>query len=250
MKTRYIPALFLSLTLFGATAQTDNKKSLQRAVTIEKEFTPIVQDASKINSIPEMEVSASERPDIKYTEWKNAREETPSVTILPAGDNGVEAPDRQRGYARIEIGNYLNINANAGVRIIDKTRDQLLFWYQHNSTNGTLSYLRYNNSVNTGDDETKQRRNDNKLNLKYTHIFDNLSWQTSAYYRYNGFNYYGKPLYKSKKDIFGLASTTDQQTVQHYGIDTKIVSKPNKSINYTAEINYKGYNSDLGLFYG
>lgn len=84
MKTRYIPALFLSLTLFGATAQTDNKKSLQRAVTIEKEFTPIVQDASKINSIPEMEVSASERPDIKYTEWKNAREETPSVTILPA----------------------------------------------------------------------------------------------------------------------------------------------------------------------
>ena len=250
MKTRYIPALFLSLTLFGATAQTDNKKSLQRAVTIEKEFTPIVQDASKINSIPEMEVSASERPDIKYTEWKNAREETPSVTILPAGDNGVEAPDRQRGYARIEIGNYLNINANAGVRIIDKTRDQLFFWYQHNSTNGTLSYLRYNNSVNTGDDETKQRRNDNKLNLKYTHIFDNFSWQTSAYYRYNGFNYYGKPLYKSKKDIFGLTSTTDQQTVQHYGIDTKIVSKPNKSINYTAEINYKGYNSDLGLFYG
>ena len=128
MKTRYIPALFLSLTLFGATAQTDNKKSLQRAVTIEKEFTPIVQDASKINSIPEMEVSASERPDIKYTEWKNAREETPSVAILPAGDNGVEAPDRQRGYARIEIGNYLNINANAGLRIIDKTRDQLLFW--------------------------------------------------------------------------------------------------------------------------
>ena len=58
MKTRYIPALFLSLTLFGATAQTDNKKSLQRAVTIEKEFTPIVQDASNINSIPEMEVSA------------------------------------------------------------------------------------------------------------------------------------------------------------------------------------------------
>ena len=36
MKTRYIPALFLSLTLFGATAQTDNKKSLQRAVTIER----------------------------------------------------------------------------------------------------------------------------------------------------------------------------------------------------------------------
>lgn len=47
MKTRYIPALFLSLTLFGATAQTDNKKSLQRAVTIEKEFTPIVQEDRK-----------------------------------------------------------------------------------------------------------------------------------------------------------------------------------------------------------
>ena len=79
MKTRYIPALFLSLTLFGATAQTDNKKSLQRAVTIEKEFTPIVQDASKINSIPEMEVSASERPDIKYTEYTDG---SPAVRIF------------------------------------------------------------------------------------------------------------------------------------------------------------------------
>lgn len=245
MNTRHISLLLFAVpALFGASAQTDNKNTLQRAVTIEKEFTPIVQDASKINVIPEMEVSASARPDIRYTEWKNARNETPTLDLLPAGDGGVEAPDRQRGYAQIEMGNYLNINANAGIRIVDRQRDQLLFWYSHNSTNGTLAYLTDNN-------KTHQRRNDNKLNLAYTHTFDRASWNTTAYYRYNGFNYYGMPLYNIDKNrLAGLSTTTDQQTVQHYGFDTRIASKPNKEFNYTAEISYRGYNSDLGLFYG
>lgn len=245
MNTRHITLLLFTVpALFGASAQTDNKNTLQRAVTIEKEFTPIVQDASKINVIPEMEVSASARPDIRYTEWKNARNETPTLDLLPAGDGGVEAPDRQRGYAQIEMGNYLNINANAGIRIVDRQRDQLLFWYSHNSTNGTLAYLTDNN-------KTHQRRNDNKLNLAYTHTFDRVSWNTTAYYRYNGFNYYGMPLYNIDKNrLAGLSTTTDQQTVQHYGFDTRIASKPNKEFNYTAEISYRGYNSDLGLFYG
>lgn len=245
MNTRHITLLLFAVpALFGASAQTDNKNTLQRAVTIEKEFTPIVQDASKINVIPEMEVSASARPDIRYTEWKNARNETPTLDLLPAGDGGVEAPDRQRGYAQIEMGNYLNINANAGIRIVDRQRDQLLFWYSHNSTNGTLAYLTDNN-------KTHQRRNDNKLNLAYTHTFDRVSWNTTAYYRYNGFNYYGMPLYTIDKNrLAGLSTTTDQQTVQHYGFDTRIASKPNKEFNYTAEISYRGYNSDLGLFYG
>ncbi len=245
MNTRHITLLLFAVpALFGANAQTDNKNTLQRAVTIEKEFTPIVQDASKINVIPEMEVSASARPDIRYTEWKNARNETPTLDLLPAGDGGVEAPDHQRGYAQIEMGNYLNINANAGIRIVDRQRDQLLFWYSHNSTNGTLAYLTDNN-------KTHQRRNDNKLNLAYTHTFDRASWNTTAYYRYNGFNYYGMPLYNIDKNrLAGLSTTTDQQTVQHYGFDTRIASKPNKEFNYTAEISYRGYNSDLGLFYG
>lgn len=245
MNTRHITLLLFAVpALFGASAQTDNKNTLQRAVTIEKEFTPIVQDASKINVIPEMEVSASARPDIRYTEWKNARNETPTLDLLPAGDGGVEAPDHQRGYAQIEMGNYLNINANAGIRIVDRQRDQLLFWYSHNSTNGTLAYLTDNN-------KTHQRRNDNKLNLAYTHTFDRASWNTTAYYRYNGFNYYGMPLYNIDKNrLAGLSTTTDQQTVQHYGFDTRIASKPNKEFNYTAEISYRGYNSDLGLFYG
>ena len=34
MKTRYITPLLLALPLLGATAQTSNKSSLQRAVTI------------------------------------------------------------------------------------------------------------------------------------------------------------------------------------------------------------------------
>ncbi|MCD7709734.1 MAG: hypothetical protein LUI04_00010, partial [Porphyromonadaceae bacterium] len=241
MKLRYTYILFFVVAFGTVSAQTDDKSSLQRTVTIEKEFTPIVQDASKINSAPELEVSPSVNPNIQYAEWSTPQKEAPSLTLLPLGDNGVESPTKQRGYAQIEIGNYLNLNANAGLRIIDKKKDQLLIWYQHNSTNGTLSYLEDTT-------KTKQRRNDNRLHLNYSHEFNRLYWLTSVHYRYNGFNYYGLPFDKISDS--SLSTTTNQQTVQQYGFDTKITSKSDDNLHYIAEINYHAYNSDLGLFYG
>ncbi|MBQ8423523.1 MAG: hypothetical protein IJY36_04625 [Coprobacter sp.] len=239
---RYIPALLLLATL-SVNAQETKKDPLQREVVIEKEFTPIVQDASKINTIPEMEVSTSARPDIRYADWTTPYETTPEVNTLPAGDNGVEAPEKQKGYARISIGNYLNLNANAGIHLLNTTKNQLSLWYDHNSTNGKLSYLQI-------DEKTKQRRNDNKLYTCYAHNFGKLIWNINADYRYNTFNYYGLPLAYDKNDMAGLSETGDQQTVQHYGINTTLSSKPNDVLNYSISLGYKGYNSDLGTYYG
>mgnify|MGYP001509238158 CR=1 FL=1 len=48
--------LIISVFPFFLSAQV-RSDSLRREVTIEKDFTPIVRDASKINTLPEVEVS-------------------------------------------------------------------------------------------------------------------------------------------------------------------------------------------------
>lgn len=238
---RYIPILLFLAVYAAADAQQKNDDPLRREVVIEKEFTPIVRDASKINSIPELEVSASTHPGTRYADWDTPYNTGNALTPLSAGDNGAEAPDKQHGYARFVIGNYLNINANAGVRIVDTQKDRLLLWYGHNSCNAHLSFL-----DNEGGGKTWQRRNDNKLRLKYTHDFTKGRWNFDADYRYNTFNYYGMPL----NDIPSRVSGSNQQTVQQYGFTTSFLSAPNKTFNYTIEAAYHGYNNDLGLYYG
>ena len=51
MKKMYVFVALLS-TCSIASAQENKEESLKREVTIEKEFTPIVNDASKINTLP------------------------------------------------------------------------------------------------------------------------------------------------------------------------------------------------------
>ncbi len=239
---RYISAILLFAAI-SVSAQENKKDPLQREVVIEKEFTPIVKDASKINSIPDIEVSSSADHDIRYADWNTPQDTPPVVNTLPAGNNGAEAPNKQRGYARIAIGNYLNLDANAGISIINTSKDKLDVWYDHSSSNAKLSYLQ-NNKKNT------QRRNDNLLHAHYKHNFTKLSWSINADYRYNTFNYYGLPLSYNKTDLKGLTGNlSDQQTVQQYGINTTILSHENEIFNYAVTLAYKGYNSDLGTYY-
>ena len=238
---RYILFLPFIGIFSGLSAQQSN--SLQREVVIEKEFTPIVQDASKINTIPEMEVSAPTRPDIKYAEWSSPYKSAPALTRLDAGDSGAEAPDKQHGYARFSIGNYLNIVGNAGIRIVNTAKDQLLLWYGHNSTNGNLSYIETREKI-------RQKRYDNKVNLKYAHLFQKGVWDFAANYRYNNFNYYGLPLAIDKNDYDRVRGITDRQIAQQYGFSTAFRTVGKHPFNYTVNAGYQAHNNYLGLYYG
>ena len=132
--------LIISVFPFFLSAQV-RSDSLRREVTIEKDFTPIVRDASKINTLPEVEAPTVTKQSIRYSDWTVPAPLEPRAVLLAPGGFGEKPEENQsRGYVDFGIGNYLNMVGNAGYRILQNDKDKLGVWLQHRSTCGTVDY--------------------------------------------------------------------------------------------------------------
>ena len=80
-----------------------------------------VRDASKINTLPEVEAPTVTKQSIRYSDWTVPAPLEPRAVLLAPGGFGEKPEENQsRGYVDFGIGNYLNMVGNAGYRILQK----------------------------------------------------------------------------------------------------------------------------------
>lgn len=88
--------LIISVFPFFLSAQV-RSDSLRREVTIEKDFTPIVRDASKINTLPEVEAPTVTKQSIRYSDWTVPAPLEPRAVLLAPGGFGENPKKTNRG---------------------------------------------------------------------------------------------------------------------------------------------------------
>jgi len=104
MKTsKYIiPALLLMAV--GANAQT-----VDQNVTVEREYQPVIQDAGKISSVPEIIEPAVEKTAVKYTEFNLPLPIGQNIHTLSAAELERQRRKNPNGaFVRVGLGNYFN----------------------------------------------------------------------------------------------------------------------------------------------
>ncbi len=232
--------MLLSVVITEAEAQ-----NIDREVTIEKEYTPEVDAAVKKTGIPQAENPLVEKPVNEYSTWAVPLSGNPtSQPLLVSELKSEDSFNNQRGYANFGMGNNLNINADAGIRIINTKRNQLGVWYNHTSTGGHLKYK--DNVPVYGGEKVYQHLNSNVVNATYKHAFDKLEWTTSFAYKHNKFNYYGAKLTPNIPTI----SDTDYQKVNQYAGGTSFRSTKNKDVTINASVGFTGYYNNIGYMIG
>lgn len=243
MRTKVL-TIFLAIALtVGFT--TVKAQEIEREVTIEKEYTPEVDAAVKKTGIPEAENPLVEKPVSEFSSWAVPLSGTPSSQPILVSELGTQENfDSQRGYANFGMGNNLNINGDAGIRILNTKRDQLGVWYNHTSTGGNLKYK--DNVQTAGDNDVYQHLNSNVVNLTYKHAFNKLEWKTSFAYKHNTFNYYGAKLHPQLPTMF----ETEYQRVNQYAVGTAFNSTKNKDVTINASVGFVGYYNNLGYMIG
>ena len=243
MRTKKL-ILFVTLTLGLNVAQT-KAQNIDREVTIEKEYTPEVEAAVKKTGIPEAANPLVEKPVGGYSSWAVPMLDNPmSQPVLVNELSNQDKSKSQLGYANFGMGNNLNIKADAGIRIVNKKRDQLGLWYNHISTGARLKYK--DNVPVYGGEEVYQHLNTNVVNVKYKHTFDKLDWSTSAAYKHNKFNYYGAQLIPDISAVSGQR----YQKVNQYAVSTAFSTKNNSDFTIDASIGFDGYYNYLGYIIG
>lgn len=217
--------------------------SLRREVTIEKDFTPIVRDASKINTLPEVEEPTVTRQSIQFSDWTvPAPLEAGVVQLQPGGFGDPARENRQRGYFDFGLGNYWNLAGNAGYRILQNEKDRLNVWWQHRSTCGAVDY---NQKWPGYEDSRTMRQLEERVVADYRHSFENLDLGIRGGYRYDSFNYYGLRF----PGVEGIASPG--QEINRFFLKSRIASNnPGAQLRYDVSLAYYRYGYQRGYLQG
>lgn len=249
-KTSIAVVLISGLFSMGISAQTAKRDTtLNRQVNLEREYTPTIQDASKVNTLPSLHQPQKKQYDIRF---ENA---IPTVNInsYPIGNPGsgdIQTNmdySKHRGYFKFGAGMYTNLEGALGYRIVDGENDRLDLFATHSFTDARIKYLE-----DTGHDFDKVKAKDmeNMVKLRYNHKFESLDWYLSGSFLNDQYNYYGNP---NQVFIIGGGSISPEddafqkkQSVSNIEVETGVQSKESENITYSGHVRYNRFTAKYG----
>lgn len=220
------------------------EKSLNREMTLEREYDPSVQDANKVNTLPAVKEPTVKKRAIDYAVFAVPTEPEKQISVLPSGKIMADMDyNKRRGYLNLAAGMNLNINGDFGYHILSTEKDNLNVYLSHRSTNGNINYIQI-------DDKVKAKLNDNLGGLNYKHKFEKAVFNIGAKYGYSGFNYYGLPVTGNLEEAgtnLDLADRTTNQVNQTIGANIGIESEDEEApFGYMVDFDYINFSHKYG----
>ena len=223
------------LCAISANAQSTNndKKDLNKEITLEREFDPVKKEVVKKTVLPkEIKKSTKTAVTPQFSDWTAPSQVPVEIpTMLPYGYRTLHNFSNQRGYLNLGMGTYLNTVASVGYRAIDKDEEKLGLWLQHNST-----WLGKNTTklIERSSDRQKQRFNDNLLGVEWSKELPKGTLGIDGRLHFDSFNFYGgfSDYLKNNKTAF-VEARADGKWESKYKInDEEIEYEANATVDY------------------
>lgn len=147
---------------------------LNRNVSVEREYRPVIQDAGKINSVPKTLEPIVDKTPVKYSDFNLPLNAEYNIHLLPAAELLTEKPKNNEGYARVGFGTYLNTLLDFAYPVINKPDMRLDFSLNHN---GTL--------------EQKRFHTNSSADISFNKIFKTIQLYATVGGGHEYFKYYG-----------------------------------------------------------
>ncbi len=234
-------ALLGSVCPAGAQEDVSKEKNLNREMTLEREYDPSVQDASKVNTLPVVKEPEVRKIPIDYATFTIPAEPAKEIGLLPPGSVMTQmAYDKRRGYFNFGGGTYLNLNGDAGYHILSTEKDELNIWFSHRSTNGKVKYI-------DTDEKIKAKLNDNLGGLDFRHAFTRLDLLMGVKYGYSAFNYYGLPLGYTASSVPSASDRETNQGAQTIQVHAGVQAKEEAPVGYLLDVAYTNFSRKYGF---
>lgn len=248
MKTIYnakalcVVALLGTATVAGAQEDTSKEKNLNREMTLEREYDPTVQDASKVNTLPVVKEPEVKKMAIDYANFTVPADPAKEISLMPSGNIMTQMNyNKRRGYFNFGAGTYLNLNGDFGYHILSTEKDKLNVFLSHRSTNGKVKYIQM-------DEKVKAKLNDNLGGINFKHEFEKAALTLGAKYGYTAFNYYGMPLVNPVlSTVPAEADRETNQVNQVIRVNAGMESREGASFGYLLDVDYTNFSHKYGL---
>ncbi|MGL5014316.1 MAG: hypothetical protein ACRC6V_08505 [Bacteroidales bacterium] len=234
-KQHYIVLLSLVASINMVGQSNEPQESLTRELIIEKEFTPIVRDASKVIRLPEVEspvTSVKSQPD--YTYQQQPGEALYQLTPLsPAAVGIAKEYTKSRGWASLSAGNNLNLNASLGYALVNSAKTQLIASYDLFNTSG-------NREIEHLGSKEKFSLFKNQANITLDQRVGSAKMNLYGDFKYSLFNY--------PTSVWEPESDVDKQSHTQFRVGTSFSEIKLGSFNLETGLNYSRFNKGYFQF--
>ena len=253
MKTsKYIVSALLAMSV-GLNAQT-----VDQNVTVEREYKPIIQDAGKIISVPEIIEPNVEKTAAKYTEFSFPLPVGQNIQTLSAAELEHQRRNNPKdAFVRIGLGNNLNNLLDFALPVLKKTDMRLDLKLNHLAT------------------FSKEAHSTTRAALEFNNNYKNSEFYAGVGLGHEYFKYYGEQfdMTGTPKDLTSLKTGIYEElnfvrvnrTAQLFSLNNIVNGADNdvfwrfnafagmrslpatESIRYKAEVQYRLFDSRNGL---
>ena len=220
---------------------TEHQDSLRRELILEKEYTPNIRDASKINAYPELEAPKASKSQVEYADFSIPYDVNPQLIALPVGTYfETISHSKKRGYISAGVSSFVDIDGDLGYQILNNEKNQLSIFGSHRSSDGNVKYLQ------SDEEKQKMKINDNLVGLTYNHLSGNTRFFSDVSYIHSTFNYYGNFLSlmsaRSQAPELPEIDKTTNQADQIIDVNIGLSVKERDAFNYLFKINFSNFN--------
>lgn len=167
----------------NALAQQDSTK-LRKEVEVVKAYQPTVQEAKKINDIPQIKPEQTEAPTFDYSIFSKPVFTTFDPSPVAAAKMvGEPRPELKNGLLKLGVGNYQTPYGELFFNAKPSQKSNFGMHFAHLSSNGNLSLL--------NDDKVKSPESNNVAELFGERFFRKSSLKVNLAFDRKAYSYYG-----------------------------------------------------------
>jgi len=174
MKTSKYIAIGLFFTLGSGVSLHAQDTIINRNVSVEREYRPVIQDAGKINSVPKVLEPTVEKATAKFSDFNLPLDAGFNIHKLSAAELANKKEINKQGYARVGIGSFKNTLLDFAYPVINQSDMRLDFSVNH-----------------LGTFESKRRHTATKTALSFDKLFSTFNLYAGLGGGRERFKYYG-----------------------------------------------------------
>jgi hypothetical protein len=193
----YISVLLLIGSLQVMGQEVEKNTAIDRNIEVVKEYNPVIQEAGKINTMPELKDIESRKIQVGYQVW--TLPVTPPADVIPALNYATvstsSARDYKDGFIKIGGGNYTSFIGEIYTPVFKDSKHILDAYIKHNSSFGNIKLTPELYPLLPEAVPVKGLANDNKAKMSFLRSIRNKEFSSFIGFGYNRFNYYGYDSY-------------------------------------------------------
>ncbi len=209
--------------------------TIKRNIEVVRDYTPVIKEAGKINTMPELKDVNTKKIEVDYKVWTSTYK--PKTDIIPSLDYALASQEENKysreGFLRLGGGNYKSFLGELYTPIYNSDVALFDFYLKHNSSFGNVTLKKDNYDVLSNDVLSKGLYNDNKARISFLRSIRIREISAFGEFGYNRFNYYGL-----NSDMISFSEQNKDKEEPEYMNDDQ------KNSHLTAALNFRFRSKD------